>query len=50
MPNYANRSLAAVARSWRVWLPPVIFAVVVFAGAVALSGGGEALSLVYRIF
>jgi hypothetical protein len=50
MPNYAMRPLAFLAGRWRVWLPPVIFAIVIFVGAVALSGGKESFSFVYRVF
>ena len=35
---------------WRVWLPPVIFAIVVFLGAVVLTRGKETLFFVYRVF
>lgn len=41
MPKYAMRPLAYLAGRWRAWLPPVIFAIIVFVGAVALSGGKE---------
>jgi hypothetical protein len=50
MPNDAMRPLALLAGRWRSWLPPVIFAIVIFVGAVMLSGGKEALSFVYRVF
>ena len=50
MPKYAMRPLAYLAGRWRAWLPPVIFAIVVFVGAVVLSGGKESLSFVYRVF
>jgi hypothetical protein len=39
-----------LASRWRVWSPPVIFAIIVFVGAVLLSQGKEALTFVYRIF
>jgi hypothetical protein len=50
MPNYAMKPLAFLAGRWRMWLPPVIFAIVIFVGAVVLSGGRETLSFVYRVF
>jgi hypothetical protein len=50
MSNFATRPLAYLAGRWRAWLPPIIFAVVVFAAAVALTGGGDTLSFVYRVF
>ena len=50
MPNHAMKSLAFLARGWRAWLPPTIFAIVIFVGAVVLSGGKESLSFVYRVF
>jgi hypothetical protein len=50
MPKYAMRPLAYLAGWWRAWLPPVIFAIVVFMGAVVLSGGKESFSFVYRVF
>jgi hypothetical protein len=50
MPKHAMKPLAFLAGRWRTWLPPVIFAIVVFAGAVVLSGGKETFSFVYRVF
>jgi hypothetical protein len=50
MSNHIVRPLVFFSSRWRVWLPPVIFAVLIFAGAMMLSGSKEALSLVYRIF
>lgn len=50
MPNLMTKPMAFLASRWRVWLPPVIFAVVIFAAALLLSQGSEALSFVYRIF
>jgi hypothetical protein len=50
MANYAKAMLGAVARTWRVWLPPIVFAIIIFAGTIVLSGGGETVPLVYRIF
>lgn len=50
MPNRVMKPVAVVAGGWRIWLPPIIFAIIIFAGAVVLSGGKETLSFVYRIF
>jgi uncharacterized protein DUF5989 len=50
MLNAVMRPLAFFANRWRVWLPPAIFMIVIFVGAVVLSEGKETLSFVYRIF
>ncbi len=50
MPNRVMRPLAFLASRRRVWLPPVIFAIVIFVAAILLTQGKEALSFVYRIF
>ena len=50
MTNYAMKPLAFLASRWRMWVPPVVFAIVIFVGAVVLSGGRETLSFVYRVF
>jgi hypothetical protein len=42
--------MRGLSNTWRIWLPPVVFALAIFAGAVLLSGDGEPLSLVYRVF
>ena len=49
MLNAVMRPLAFFANRWRVWLPPAIFMIVIFVGAVVLSEGKETLSFVYRI-
>ena len=51
MPNYFMRPLAFFAGRWRgAWLPPLIFALIVFVGAVVLTQGKATLSFVYRFF
>lgn len=50
MSDHIIGPLAFFAGRWRVWLPPIIFAVVIFGGAVVLLGGKDTLSFVYRTF
>jgi hypothetical protein len=50
MPNDATGPLTYFASRWRTWLLPVLFAIVIFVGAVLLSSGKETLSFVYRVF
>ena len=50
MPYDVVRPLALLVDRWRVWLPPVIFAIVIFLGAVVLTRGKETLFFVYHVF
>jgi hypothetical protein len=50
MSRNSAKPLALFVGRWRLWLPPVIFAIVIFLGAVLLTRGKETLFFSYHVF